>query len=400
VTAHYILSLNPIPHKSEVLFYVEMDSWDPNRGWSDDDPTAVPNQITYRDMMEILRSDIPTYQGGSFKASLFLHPDPQVGRPYKVLARMCMADFFPLFDVPFAYGGGWDRPADQAPEPVIVLSHETNQKLFGGENSIGRLVRVEDRDFKVVGVLGPWRPLPKFYDPHNGPFERPEDIYLPFQHFHGFKVRSAGNTSNWKAFDWTDDDEYIASEAVWIQFWVQLDTPEQHDAYLSFLDAYVNGQKKVGRMLRPTNNKLLPVMEWLEEMEVVPEEATSLMLISLFFLWICALNLIGILLGKFLARAPEVAVRRAMGASRRSIFVQYLVECETVAMLGGILGIGLAVLGLEAVNRLFEVSFNFQLDLKMLVVAVLLSLAAGVVAGVYPAWRVCAIPPAVFLRER
>jgi cell division protein FtsX len=81
---------------------------------------------------------------------------------------MCFSDFFPLFDVPFEYGNGWDRRADRAPEPVAVLGYKTNQKLFGGENSVGRSVRVEDRDFKVVGVLKTWRPLPKYYDPHNG----------------------------------------------------------------------------------------------------------------------------------------------------------------------------------------------------------------------------------------
>jgi putative ABC transport system permease protein len=153
-------------------------------------------------------------------------------------------------------------------------------------------------------------------------------------------------------------------------------------------------------MLRPTNNKLLTVMEWLEEEEVVPEEATSLMVIALLFLLVCSLNLVGILLGKFLARAPEVSVRRAMGASRLSIFLQHLVECQTIGVLGGILGIALALLGLEAVDRLFSQPFFLELDLNMLAVAVLLSLGAGLVAGFYPAWRVCSIPPAVFLRER
>jgi putative ABC transport system permease protein len=53
VTGYYIFSLNPIPHKSDVLHYVEMDNWDPNRPWRDDDPKQTPNQVTYRDMVEI-----------------------------------------------------------------------------------------------------------------------------------------------------------------------------------------------------------------------------------------------------------------------------------------------------------------------------------------------------------
>ena len=72
VTLHYLMSGNPIPHKDEVLRYVEMDSWDPARGWSDEKPEALPNQITYRDMVEIMKSNIPTYQSGMFKGSVFV----------------------------------------------------------------------------------------------------------------------------------------------------------------------------------------------------------------------------------------------------------------------------------------------------------------------------------------
>lgn len=400
VTAHYRLSMDPIPHKSGVLYYVEIDSWDPNRPWNDNEPDRPPPQITYRDMVGLMKSDIPTFQGGSFKASLYVHPDPKIGRPYKVDARMCFADFFRLFDVPFEFGSGWDRRADRGPEPVVVLDHKSNQKLFGGRDSVGGLVRIEDRDFKVVGVLKPWRPLPKFYDTHNGAFDEPEAVYLPFEFMRLFQVRSAGNTSCWKGFDRDDFSAYLDSECIWIQFWVQLDTPVQKEAYRDFLKSYVGQQKAVGRMQRPMNNRLLSVMEWLEDQEVVPEEATSLAIISILFLVVCALNLIGILLGKFFARAPEVSVRRAMGASRASVFFQHLVECEVIALLGAALGLLLAMLGLEGINRLFRGMFDFGLDGNMLAVAVVMALIAGLVSGLYPSWRICSIAPAVYLKEQ
>lgn len=400
VTTHHLLSLNPIPHKSDVLYYLEIDTWDPNRPWDDDDPSSVPNQLTYRDMVGLMQSDIPTYQGGSFKASVFIHPDPEVSRPYRALARMCFGDFFRLFDTPFEFGGPWPREAEEGPERVIVLSHETNQKLFGGENSVGRTVRIENGNFKVVGVLAPWSPRPKFYDVHNGAYQDSEEIYLPFEFFRPMKLRSSGNTSNWLSFDWDDFDAYLASEAIWIQFWVQLDTPRQKEAYVDFLDAYVAEQKQLDRMQRPANNKLLTVMEWMADEEVVPEEATSLLVISLLFLVVCSLNLIGILLGKFLARAPEVSVRRAMGASKLSVFLQHLVECELVGVLGGVLGIGLAALGLQLINRLFSGNFQFEMTGYTLFAAVVLSLGAGLIAGAYPAWRICRIPPASYLKEQ
>ena len=60
-----------------------------------------------------------------------------------------------MFEVPFLYGSGWGSTADEGPEPVVVLAKRTNERLFGGENSVGRKIRIEDREFTVVGVTEP-----------------------------------------------------------------------------------------------------------------------------------------------------------------------------------------------------------------------------------------------------
>ena len=117
-----------------------------------------------------------------------------------------------------------------------------------------------------------------------------------------------------------------------------------------------------------------------------------------------ALNLIGLFLGKFLARVSVVGVRRALGASRWTIFVQHLVECELMGLIGGALGVLLSLAGLAVLNRVYGdgpegVAF-FQLDVKMILAAVVLSLVAGAIAGIYPAWRICAIPPARHLKNQ
>ena len=86
-----------------------MDSWNPNRPYSRSRPELPPEQITYRDMQGIMASDIPTYQSGMFVASLTIHPPEAEQRPFRERVRMCFADFFPMFEVPFLYGGGWGR---------------------------------------------------------------------------------------------------------------------------------------------------------------------------------------------------------------------------------------------------------------------------------------------------
>jgi putative ABC transport system permease protein len=399
VTAYYWFSGDPIPHKSDKLFYVQLDAWDPESPY-DDETNEPPSQITYPDMVGIMKTDIPTHQSGMYKTQLTIHPPKQGERPYREIVRMCFADFFPMFDVPFRYGSGWGPSADAGPEPVVVIDFKMNQKLFGGENSVGRSLRIEDREFRVVGVLEPWRPFIKYYDILNSEFVEPESVFMPFRFGPAMEIYSAGNTSGWKPYDGDEHEDFLQSESVWIQMWAQLDDERQVEEYKAFLDAYALDQKKLGRFGRPLNNRVRPVMEWLKSEQVVPEEATALLIIALLFLLICSVNLIGILLGKFLARSPEVGLRRALGASRRWVFVQHLIECEMVGVVGGLVGLMLAAAAMRPLGRLFDDEFQFALDVNMYFVGLGLALLAAMVAGVYPAWRICRIPPGEHLKTQ
>ena len=400
ITTYYLMAGDPIPHKSRQLYYVEMDSWNPERPYDDDHPDRPPIQVTYRDAMGIMESDLPTRQSAMYKASLTVQPESADETPYRDDVRMCFNDFFPMFDVPFRFGGPWSDAADSDAERVAVINAETNRKLFGGEDSVGRQLRIENETYTIVGVLDDWRPQVKFYDPNNFPFEQPEAVFLPFSLAAALEIDSAGNDSNWKYYDGDEFSDWLQSESIWIQMWVQLDTDQQRQAYQAFLDAYAMEQKKIGRFQRPANNLLLDVMALMKQFEVVPDEAKALLLISIMFLVVCSVNLIGILLGKFLARAPEVGVRRALGASRRSVFLQHIVECEVVGLLGGTVGIGLSVLALDLLNRVFDNQFAFHLDLNMVLAGLSLSLVAGLIAGIYPSWRICRVAPATYLKEQ
>jgi putative ABC transport system permease protein len=135
---------------------------------------------------------------------------------------------------------------------------------------------------------------------------------------------------------------------------------------------------------------------------VTPKELTVMLVVSLLFLAVCALNLMGLLLAKFLARAPEIGVRRALGASRKQVFVQHVVECELVGLLGGVLGVALSLGAVAVANGWLKTMVQrgdlVRFDATMAAFAFGLSLLAGLLAGVYPAWRVCRIPPAVHLK--
>ncbi|MEZ5333426.1 MAG: ABC transporter permease [Thermoanaerobaculia bacterium] len=399
VTTYYLMARDPLPDKSTELFHVQIDNWRPEVPWDEDRPEEPPDQIAYPDAVNLMASDIPTRQSAMFKASLTVHPEGEGKRPYRAMTRLVFHDFFPMFEVPFAYGGPWDDAADRDAEPVVVLDHETNLKLFGGEDSVGRKIRVEDRDFTVVGVLAPWRPTIKVYDTTQSEFQAPEELFMPFNLVRPMEITTAGNTSGWKGYSGDEFEDFLQSETIWIQMWVELPTAETQAAYRDWLDAYTREQQSHGRLPREVNNRVRNVLDWMAAEEVVPDEATTLLVISLLFMIVCSVNLIGILLGKFLARAPEVGVRRALGASRSSVFVQHIVECELLGLLGGVLGLGLSVVALGLINRLLsDVTAEFSLDWKMVLAGLFLSLVAGLIAGVYPSWRICRVAPANYLK--
>ena len=397
VGLYHAISADPIPRKSSQLFYVGFDAWNPERPFNSEEPEMPPDQLTWMDAHGLLGSGIPTLETAMYKAVMVAHPAREDGLPERWEIRLARNDFFEMFDVPFRYGTAWSDDDDEAITPVVVLGEELNESLFGGENSVGRTVQLDDQQFTVVGVLDTWRPVPKFYDPLNGPFNDPEAAYLPFAWGNAKQLPTSGNSNGWGNSDGTWEGR-IASEITWIQMWVQLDDDEQRDRYLSMVNAYAQEQKAAGRYQRPINNVLWDVQSWLKFQQVVPMENRTMMVIALLFLLICAVNLIGILLGKFLARAPEIGVRRALGASRSWVFVQHLIECEVIGVLGGALGIGMSALGLRFLARMFDVYVPAGLDLRTLGIGVGLALLAAMIAGIYPAWRICRIAPGMYLK--
>lgn len=410
ITVYHVFSEDPLPGRSGTLHYVQMDNWDP-KAPPHPHYSGMPPQLTYRDSRAIMQSKIPVRQTANFRAALYVFPDDPRVRPSQEQVRMVFSDFFPMFEVPFKYGSGWSKAADgtaAGAEPVVVINSALNDKLFGGANSVGKTLKIDRREFRVVGVIGPWRPRVKMYDINGNQFSQPESVFLPFNWIEPMEIRSVGNRDNWKSLP--GNPGYVESlrigEANFIQFWVELPDDKSRQAYHTYLDAYAMEQRKAGRFERPINNLVTPMPELIRKWEVVPPQTKALAAISVLFLIVSALNLVGLFLGKFLARAPHVGIRRALGASRGSIFLQHLIECELVGLIGGAIGLLLSLGVLAFFNRLFSMRLQgdtesfFRLDPTMILAAVLLSLVAGAIAGIYPAWRICSIPPANHLRNQ
>lgn len=401
LTVHHLMSSNPIPEKSDVLFAVTLDSWNPLRPFDDDHPERAPHQLTFQDAERLVKLARGKRQTAMFESSLVIEPLEEGELPFEAGARVTGGDFFRMFNVPFLYGGGWDHSADDAAEPVVVLTKALNERLFGGEDSVGRRLTMEGREFTVVGVIDTWDPTPRFYDPINGGFQEVQDMFIPFSLTLSLELNSAGSDWGWKSEVITTFEQWLNSESCWIQYFVELDSPRDRGEYVAHLDAYVGEQKKLGRFERPMNNRIYNVMEWMDYHEVVEDDAKVLVGLSFLFLVVCVLSTIALLITKFTGKQGEISIRRALGASRHAIFGQQMVEVSMIGLTGGVFGLLLAGLGLQGIDLLYDAPNGLvRLDWIMVVTAVAVSVASGMLAGLYPAWRVCQIAPATQLKTQ
>ena len=399
-TVYYLMSGNPIPHKSEQLFAVQLDNWDPNSPPTETAGDVQP-QLTWRDSDYLMHADTPAKrQVAMYGAGFIVEPEDPDASPFLADARVTYQSFFPMFDVPFLYGAPWPASEDESTRKVAVISRKLNEQLYGGENSVGRTISLNDYAFEIVGVLDDWQPTPRFYQVEVGAFEDVEDIFVPIGIDEVMALDSHGNTNCWE-LEGDGREAFLRSECVWIQFWAELETPQQAAEYQEFLVNYINDQKSLGRFKRPTKAFISDVMTWMDVMQVVSKDNRVLMRLSFLFLLVCVLNTVGLLLAKFLGKAPEVALRRAMGASQGAVFVQNLFEVAMIGVCGGIVGIGLASFGLLLVERLYRgYQHLVSLDAVMLVTAVTIAVIASVLDGLYPVWRATQLPPAGLLKTQ
>jgi putative ABC transport system permease protein len=401
LTVFHVLSGDPIPTKSAKLFTPQLDP----QGMDGYMPGEEPDdQLSRYDAEQLLREAKGDRQALMTGGGVAVQPDRQGLAPFGIDARYTSADFFEMFEVPFVAGNGWSKTEDDRHDRVAVIAKKLAEKLYGTTNAVGKTLRMDGNDFRVLGVMDDWRPTPKFYDLNSDRFGEVEQIYLPFSVSRDLDMGRNGSMNCWddgKEEDDPDGETGVNAPCTWMQYWVQLDTPEKAAAYQRYLTNYSDQQRASGRFQRPTNVRLRSVMEWLDYKRVVPSDVRLQVWLAFGFLAVCLLNTVGLLLAKFLRRSSEIGVRRALGASRRAIFAQCLVEAGTVGLAGGALGLGLAMLGLWAVRQQ-PVSYAdlAHLDPVMLITTFALAIIASVLAGLVPAWHACQVTPAVQLKSQ
>lgn len=401
LTILHVMSGDPIPHKSDRLFVPNLDNG-PLEGYKPgDDPND--EQLSWRDVRNLLDSKVGERRTAVYGVAGPVESERADLGVFSARGEATTADFFPMFDAPLRHGRAWSATEDQAGAAVIVLSSQLAAKLYGDASPVGRRLRLGGNAYQVIGVLEKWIVVPRFHriiGTDGGAFSDEPEYYVPLstsmQRQMGRNGSSGCTSDPGPGFQ-----AFVDSECTWLQFWFELASRSDRPALQSYLDSYAAEQRKLGRLQRQAPNKLYDVREWLDFQKVVSNDNRLSVWLAFGFLLLCLVNTIGLLLAKFSVRAPEVGIRRALGASRREIFYQFLLESTVVGLAGGVLGLVLAfgALALIAMQSK-ELTTIAHMDWIMLLSTFALAVAAAIVAGLLPTWRACQVTPALQLKSQ
>jgi putative ABC transport system permease protein len=399
LTMLLVMSGDPIPQKSDRLFVPQLDIGPMNASYAPGNDPEL--QMSWTDVDNLLRDGKGLRQTAIYGVSPTIDPGREDLPPFVEQGMATTRETFPMFDMPFVEGGPWSVEDDARGADVAVIGRELAERVFGKASAVGQRIRIDDRAYLVTGVLGDWDPTPRFYRINgSGVNGDVHALWLPIRNATG---------REWSNSGWTncngDRDPgfagFLKSDCTWLQYWVELESADGRSAYADYLKAYVAEQKKLGRLPRPENNRLSNVREWLDLNGVVSNDTRMATWIAFGFLLVCLVNVVTLMLAKFTARAGEIGVRRALGATRSEIFRQSLTEAGVLGGAGAVLGLALALYGLSLVNgRLTGAEDFYAMDPWLMAGTITLGLVAAVLAGLLPTWQACQVRPAIQLKSQ
>lgn len=382
------MSSDPIPWKSSRLFVPQIDSLGPSFRRDD----RLPGMLNWPDVRAFKSQGPAVRQAGMFEIAVGITLPGTTSPPLLVPGRATHGDFFALFDVPFLEGRAWSAEEGASNARVAVIAQSVAAELFGRESALGRTIQVEQHDYTVVGVIRPWAPSPRFYDMgglKGGAlaFGNAAKVFVPVETALADPIAQDGALTCTAPLG--PSRRLQDSDCLWLQFWVELPDAAAVRAYRDFLQAYSAEQQRTGRYDWGARTALLDVREWLAWNDYVPNELRVATLVSYGFLLVCLVNAVALMLARSARASAELGLRRALGASRRSLFVQGLWESVVIGTIGGAVGIALTLGGLRAMRSLMpeEVAAITEASPVVLLAALIASAVATVVAGAYPAWR-------------
>lgn len=394
------LAGEPIPGISAQLYVATMDA----REVADPDNPAYKSADSYLRLSDA-RALVDAPLAGRRAAlaqSVAELSNAEDTRHEQASGQLVYGPLLQMFGMAFRQGRPWTAQEQAAQAPVVVIDTALAQSLFGEASALGRSVAFNHHLFRVIGVIAPWKPRINFYD-----LERNQGSALgqEQQFFMPAEAALAAGLGPFTSGECPKGGAIISFQSAqvdacrWIEVWAESPDAASRQATAQWLDHYAQAQHAAGRFAYPPQARLYSSAEWMVLHKVVPNDVQLNLLLAFGFLLLCLVNVAGLLAARFLRRQADVSIRRALGASQRSVFAQHLVETLLLALLGGVLALPLTWLGLWIV-RMQPVSYAAAAAFQWTTFGWLLgvSLLVGVLVGLLPAWRICRQPPALQIK--
>ncbi|MFD3448346.1 ABC transporter permease [Microbacteriaceae bacterium 4G12] len=247
-------------------------------------------------------------------------------------------------------------------QKVAVLGATTAQNLFGFENPVGKSVQVNGVSFKIVGVL----------ESKGGSMGQNGDdvIIVPLS----TAQRVVKNTNVQSVYIQVKDQQQLDTVMAQLERKLARKFPNQQDNYSVF------NQKDLMDTMSTVTNTM----------------TTMLGGIASISLLVGGIGIMNIMLVSVSERTKEIGIRKAIGAKRKHILMQFLIEAVVLSSLGGLIGVGIGL----ALTKLLSVAASMMVAYSMpiILLAFLFSLAVGAIFGVFPAIKASKLPPIEALR--
>jgi putative ABC transport system permease protein len=336
--------------------------------------SSYPDYVDYRDHNEVF-SDLAAFSNISVSLA---SPD----QTDLITGSIVSGDFFPMLGVGAQVGRTLLPDDDKTPgaHPVAVISHNLWQSRFGGEASVvGQQIALNGHSFTIVGVAQAGFDGAELLETN--------DIYVPMMMQAVVRPPRGGFSGE------MNPDLLGRRGPRWMRLIGRLRpgvTIEQAQASVESIAT------QLGQTYPNTNQNTLATLYPVSKID--PRAYSQFLSVSFFLLAVVAVvlliacaNVANLLLARASARRKEVAIRLALGASRTRLVRQLLTESVMLALVGGLVGLLLAMWTIDILKStpppagIFSFKLDFSLDGRVLLFTLALSIATGIIFGLAPA---------------
>jgi putative ABC transport system permease protein len=326
---------------------------------------------------------------GAERVAFYTMPSQAVsyvgGQKVKSYLKRTDAGFWSILDFDFLEGGPLTLADDRDVNFVAVINESTRERFFGGSPALGKTIEVAGQRFRVQGVVRdiPSTRLLLF-----------ADVWVPIATMKGDAWRSetVGGFGALVLAKSADDFPALKAEFASRVHRHPLPDPAHFNRLDATLDTMFGSLARFMFDLSPEDGTGLGL-------SAAAKLRTGLIVLAVLFMGLPAINLININLSRILDRASEIGVRKAFGATSRTLVAQFVAENVMLTLIGGVLAVVIAAIVMAAINASGLIPYaRLSVNVRVLAWGLAAALFFGVLSGVYPAWRMSRLHPAEALR--